>query len=150
MKRATKLQKETTKEIYLLLKKTYNTQEIAEMLQISERTLYEWAEQGKWDTLISERDNSKQIQLDFIYAQLKQIRDENKDKIMTSVHADIIVKLTKASSELENKTSIPNTLAVLQEMAIYTATNQGENLNLIKSIIGEFVAYKIKVSMNKK
>ncbi len=144
MSKTLNIQKESARAVYLSLKDVYTIKEIALTIGISERTLYKWAEDGNWEELEKVKLNTKETQIAYLYDQLAKIRDANKDNIINNKTADVFSKITKNIKDLEDKTNLIACLAVLKEFLLYCASENPENLDLIKSNINDFISHKSK------
>ncbi len=143
------LKKEVAKTVYMALREIYSMADIASAVGVAERTLYEWAKTEDWEKTATAMNNSKEEQLNYVFGQLKKLKDDTTDRLMTSKEADMHAKLIKAVNVLEDKTSLPNSIAVLKELALYTALHHTEKLDAIKAVISDFITSKSKYSTQK-
>jgi len=112
--------KEWAKLLYL--KSELNQKEIAEKVNISEKTLSKWVndENENWELLKSSFAITREQELRRIYIQISELNNSisSRDRgcrFATSKEADTISKLASAAKSLEAETSISDTISVFRE-----------------------------------
>ena len=93
--------------------------EIAERLNVTEKTIGKWVKDGDWETLKKSMLTTKDNQLTMLYDQLDFLNSDIKSreyKIATPKEADIISKVTSAIKKLETETSIGETIEIAKQI----------------------------------
>lgn len=97
----------------LYLTGQYNQKEIAELVEVSEKTVSKWANdpEDKWDEMKVSLLTSRNSELKRLYKMLQNINDSIDEKTelkipINSKDADAVLKLTAAIKNLEIETSI--------------------------------------------
>jgi uncharacterized protein YjcR len=120
--------------------------DIIKKLEISQQILTTWAKEGLWDNLREVVSITKNEQLRILYRQLVNLNKSIMDGsgFPTDKEANIQKKLTVAISNIENETSIGNTVMVAQEFTTWLLSSDE---HLAKTIVLHFDAF-IKEKMS--
>lgn len=95
----------------LYLKTTMNQKEIAEKIDVTERTMGSWVKKGDWEVLRASYTVTKEQELRRIYVQINSLnnaindREEGK-RYATTAEADILSKLASTARSLETETGL--------------------------------------------
>ena len=114
-----KQKKEWAKLLYL--KSDLNQKEIAEKVDVSEKTLSHWVndEKENWELLKSSFIITREQELRRIYIQISELNNsiadrEHGHRFATPKDADVLSKLAAAAKSLEAETSISETISVFR------------------------------------
>ena len=117
-----KQKKEWAKLLYL--KSDLNQKEIAEKVDVSEKTLSHWVndEKENWELLKSSFIITREQELRRIYIQISELNNsiadrEHGHRFATPKDADVLSKLAAAAKSLEAETSISETISVFREFS---------------------------------
>lgn len=104
----------------LYCKEGLSQKEIADKVGVTEKTIRNWRDEGKWETIKVSVIMSRENELNRIYAQINELNThiENKpqgQRFANSKEADALKKLTSAAKDLETERSLRNTIDVFIE-----------------------------------
>ena len=116
MDKATIRQKKEYAEL-LYLREQMTQKEIAQKVEVSEKTLCKWVAEGEWEQRRTAGIISRQEFVDRNYAMLKALQDQiaNQGNIPLPAQADTISKLAASIRALETETGIAETIDVFKE-----------------------------------
>lgn len=114
-----KQKKEWAQTLYVV--ERLSQKEIAKKVGVSEKTMSQWANKEKWDTLRVSVIISKEQQLNRLYAQINELntaieKRAEGERYAIKGEADTLVKLTSAAKDLEMQTGISETITVLKNL----------------------------------
>lgn len=107
--------KELAKQIYL--RDNLSQKEIAEMVEVSTKTLCKWVNDEKWDTEKSAYTITREQQIQRIYGHISAINQAISDReppqnVPDAKEADTLNKLAAAIKKLENEVGIAEIIGV--------------------------------------
>lgn len=110
-----KQKKEWAQQLYCEGKLTQKS--IAEKVEVSERTMVKWVEEGNWDRLRKSLLISKQEILSSLYDMLHELKErirerEQGSRYPDSKEADQIMKLTASIENIEEETNLADVMEV--------------------------------------
>ncbi len=145
MARRTKEQTEQIKENAAYRYITDNTitiRQLAQKVGVTEKTLSNWAKEGKWKEKRISLLTTKSNQLAFLYNQLqnlnKTIAERDNNNYADTKEANTIIQLTTAIKNLETETSLGDIIQVAKNFTDFVNKTDNE---LAKEIVKQFDVY---------
>jgi len=115
--------------------------EIAERVNVTEKTISSWIKKGEWEKLRKSMLVTKQHQISLLYDQLahmNEIISERDVKVADSKEADVISKITSSIQRLEVETSVGQIVEVAREFIQFVRES---DLNLAKDVTRQFDSF---------
>lgn len=114
--------KELAKQIYL--RDNLSQKEIAEMVDVSAKTLCSWVNTEKWDTEKAAYTITKEQQIQRLYGHISAVNDtiasrEAGENYPNAKEADTLNKLATAIGKMENETSIGDIITVCTKVCSF-------------------------------
>lgn len=114
--------KELAKQIYL--RDNLSQKEIAEMVEVSTKTLCKWVNEEKWDTEKSAYTITREQQIQRIYGHISAINQAISDReppqnVPDAKEADTLNKLATAIKKLENEVGIAEIIGVNMKVCYF-------------------------------
>jgi transcriptional regulator with XRE-family HTH domain len=114
--------KEWAKQLFT--RDSMTQKEIAEKVDVSQKTMSGWVTKEKWDTMRKTLATTKQEQLTMLYDMLDLLNKAGKasledDDPKTNPDADRIIKLTAAIKKLESETGIGEMIDTLKALITF-------------------------------
>jgi Phage terminase small subunit. len=139
--------KKLAKELYLSGK--HNQKDIAKMVEISERSLSKWVNEGKWELLRANLTTTKESVLSNWYAQLAEMNKtiserEPGKRFPSSGESDRMIKISAAIKKLETETGIAEITSVCISLCEFVRTYDVEKAKEISDHFNAFIEYKMK------
>lgn len=134
--------RELAKQIYL--RDNLSQKEIAEMVDVSQKSLSKWIKEERWDTEKSAYTITREQQIQRIYAHISAINDtisqrEAGQNVPTAKEADTLNKLATTIKKLENEVGIAEVIGVSMKVCNFLR-NKGK-IDEAKEAAGWFNAY---------
>jgi DNA-binding XRE family transcriptional regulator len=132
----------------LYLKTQMNQKEIANRVQITEKTMGKWVKAEKWDLLRSSFTITKEQELRRIYQQIHELnnaieqREEGK-RFATGKEADTLSKMAGAARALETDTSIAQIIDTSIEIIRWIQESDFEKAKELSDYFDSFIKYKL-------
>ena len=140
-----KQEQEYARILYVSERITYK--EIADRVNVSEKTVSKWAEAGNWDklrkSLLTTRDN----QLVHWYNQLDALNEmiaERDRPIPDAKEADIMSKITSNIQRLETEIGLGEYVEVSKKLLVFIQSIDLNEAKRFKNYIDEFINSKLK------
>lgn len=101
----------------LFVQHELSQKEIALKVGVSEKTVSKWKTDDKWESVKTSLIMSRENELNFIYAQIRELnthisKKKEGERFANSKEADALKKLTSAAKDLETEKSIRQTVDV--------------------------------------
>lgn len=125
----------------------FTQKEIAERVEVTEKTLSNWIEKGGWKKLKKSMLVTKQHQISRIYDQLDFLNDKinnREDKVADVKEADVFIKLTNSIHKLEVETSVGQIVEVAREFIEFVRQFDVETAKVITGHFDKFIHSKMK------
>ena len=134
--------RELAKQIYL--RDNLSQKEIAEMVDVSQKSLSKWIKEERWDTEKSAYTITREQQIQRLYAHISTINDtisqrEAGQNVPTAKEADTLNKLATTIKKLENEVGIAEVIGVSMKVCNFLR-NKGK-IDEAKEAAGWFNAY---------
>lgn len=134
---------------YRLFMDTGMTQkEIAEYVDIQERTLTEWKQKGEWEIVKSAHSVTTNEIIAGYLKQLKNLKDEinsrKEKRYPTPGEADTITKVTKSIRTLQRDLTLSNYITAHTELLKFVFNVKPELVKELSALVREFVHIKAK------
>lgn len=132
----------------LYLKTQMNQKEIADRVQVTEKTLGRWVKIEKWDVLKSSFTITKEQELRRIYQQIHELnnsiekRDEG-NRFATGKEADALSKMAGAARSLETETSISQIIDTSIEIIRWIQESDFEKAKELSDYFDSFIKKKL-------
>jgi len=143
--------KEWAKELYI---RGNNTQkDIALKVGVTEKTMSNWVNDGKWDGMRKTLLSTKQEQLNMLYEMLDLLNKEGVKSLQdndpnTMPDADRIIKLTNSIKKLENSTGIGEMIDALTALISFVQKEDFEASKLINIWSDRFIKDRLSTIKN--
>lgn len=122
---------------------------IAVKVEVAEKTISKWVNEGNWETLRKSLLVSKQEQLANMYEQLSEINAHIKQKpegqrYADSKQADIQVKITASIEQLEEETNMADVFEVGKRFISYLQMHDFEKAKEVVDLYDGFIKHCLK------
>jgi len=121
--------------------------ELAERVNVTEKTISRWIEKGGWKKLRKSMLVTKQHQISQLYDQLAYLTEiiATRDyKIADSKEADVLSKITSAIQKLEVETSIGQIVEVARDFVDFVREIDLDEAKAITALFDSFIQSKMK------
>ncbi len=133
----------------LFCKEGRSQKDIAETVGVSERSISQWKEDGKWETYRQSLMKTKEEQLKELYAQVAEFNNHIKNKaeghrFPDSKEADALKKMTSSIKDLETELNLSIIIEVGMAFTNYVRGINFSESQMIAEHIDGFIKTKIK------
>jgi len=134
----------------LLFINEYLTQkEIAARVDVSEKTLSKWVNEGDWRRLRQSYLVTKEEQLRRIYEQIDELNTaismrEPGQRYANTRDADTLAKLTSAARNLESEASVSDIISVAKRFLTWLRPNNTEKAKELSALFDAFIKDQLK------
>lgn len=133
----------------LFVNEKLSQKEIAQRVEISEKTLSRWVNDGQWRKLRQSLLVTKEEQLRRIYEQIDELNTaiasrEPGQRYANTKDADTLSKLTSAAKNLESEASISDIVSVAKRFLNWLRPLDIEKAKEISSLIDAFIKDQLK------
>jgi DNA-binding XRE family transcriptional regulator len=120
--------------------------QIAEQLDISEKTISKWKTEDNWDKIRTARRITKSELINKIYKSMNAVMADSNDvdRPLTSKEADIVSKLSNTLQKLEGQDTLSNHIHVLQQFFTWLKDIDLESAKTLSKYSKEFLINKAK------
>lgn len=135
--------KEAAKDLFVRGSKTQK--EIAKITGISEKTISDWKQAGKWDEQIKSITLTKEEQLKLLYSQLSELngfisKKEEGRRYPDSKEADALKKITSAIKDLETELNIQTYIDVFIAVTSWQRSINTDKSRELADTFDQFIA----------
>jgi transposase len=128
----------------LFVQSSLNAKEIAERLNIDEKTIGRWRAEEDWDNVKTSFTMSKSNQLRNFYAQITEINTLISERPLgtrfaTNKESDTLIKLTTSIKNLETETSLTDIIDVSIQMTTWLKAVDPEKAKEITLLFDKFI-----------
>jgi len=132
----------------LYLKTSMNQKEIAEKIEVTEKTLSQWVRKEQWELLRASFTVTKEQELRRIYQQINAINDmisqkEEGKRYANSAEADILSKLASTARSLETDIGLAQIIDTFIEFTEWLRPQDFATAQMINDYQDSFVKYKL-------
>lgn len=145
------MKNEQKKELAKLLfvNERLTQKEISTRVEVSEKTLSKWVNEGQWRKLRQSLIITKEEQLRRIYEQLDELNTaiasrEPGKRYANTKDADTLAKLTSAAKNLESEASISDIISVAKKFIEWLRPVELEKAKEISSLFDAFIKEQMK------
>lgn len=131
----------------LYINEKLSQKEIAERVNVSEKTVGKWINVGGWDKMKRSMITVKDEQLSDMYdklAKLNQTIKTNQENLVSNKDVDTISKLTAAINRLEVETSIGETIDVAKKLIDFIRPVDLEFAKKVTTYFDTYIQSKMK------
>ncbi|MGB9590941.1 MAG: DDE transposase family protein [Candidatus Kryptoniota bacterium] len=133
----------------LFVNEKLSQKEIAQRVEISEKTLSRWVNDGQWRKLRQSLLVTKEEQLRRIYEQIDELNTaiasrEPGQRYANTKDADTLSKLTSAAKNLESEASISDIISVAKRFLNWLRPLDIDKAKEISSLIDAFIKDQLK------
>ena len=141
--------KEWAKLVYTRDPVKLTQKEVAKKVGVSERTMSNWVNKERWDTLRQSIIVTKAEQLSRIYMQIDELNTaiferEKGKRFATSGQADTLNKLAAAANKLETEASIADVIEVSKRFLNWLRQNEFEKAQELSNLFDAFIKDSVK------
>lgn len=136
--------KDYAKTLYLN-NRDLNQKEIAQRVDVTEKTIGNWIKEGEWEVLRRSLLVSKSDQIARLYKTIENVQTkiDEMEGIGDTKMADMMIKYTAAAKNLENDTSVAEMVDTMMKFGLYVQRNNPEHYALITDLSDAFVMEKL-------
>lgn len=122
----------------------FTQKQIALKVEVTEKTIGKWKEDGKWEQKRKSLLTSKKDQLAFLYDQLDGIKQAISDReegkrYANSKDTDSILKITQAIKNLETETGLTETIEVFTKLLKWLSKNNLEQAQSMEGVMDSYI-----------
>lgn len=136
--------KDYAKTLYLN-NRDLNQKEIAQRVDVTEKTIGNWIKEGEWEVLRRSLLVSKSDQIARLYKTIENVQTkiDEMEGIGDTKMADMMIKYTAAAKNLENDTSVAEMVDTMMKFGTFVQRHYPDHFKVITDMSDAFVMEKL-------